>query len=886
MPLEPGKTIAHYRIDQKIGEGGMGIVYLATDTRLGRRIALKVLSAEMSAHADRRARFEREARAIAALNHPNIVTLHSVEEADGLTFLTMELVDGRPLTQLLARDGLELPKLLDWGLGIIDAMVAAHRQGVVHRDLKPDNIMVTADGRIKVLDFGLAKLREATALEKRDTALPTTSITEEGKILGTVSYMSPEQAEGKPIDHRSDIFSFGVVLYEMATGRRPFQGDTAISTISSILKDTPPPPHQINTALPQQIGRIVRRCLAKEPERRYNSTDDLLNELREVKDEIASGELTLDSGAMARTPAGARGAPRTPKRLALIGIGAAVAAIAVIAGWLWMRGEPAPATVPAMQGSIHMSRATTDGKVQEAAISPDGRYIAYVRREGTAYSLRLRQLATGDEVQVVAPSETSLFSSSFSADGDFLHYVAAEPGRGSGVAYRVSVLGGTPRRIVDGVVGVSPSPDGSRLSLLVGTPEESHLRISGPDGEDPRDVAQRKGRDHFDSVAEWSTDGRSLAIVSHRFGEPQQIVLIDAATGAEKPLVVASLKSFADLVWLPGREALLVAGSEREVNQQGILQIWEVPVSGPVQPLTRDLNSYQDVSVTSDGSTLAAVQVERQSGIDVAMVRDGVPGEFTELFPIAESRAGFSGVSWLTPDQLTHSMMQGDLRQIFVTDVTSRSSRTVTNGPEHHFPVVSRDGRTMVVSRSEGDRRNLWRVDPATGQGRRLTEGEFDNYQVVSADGAWVVYTAVLETIKLLKVPSTGGTPVELSPRPAWCTDVSSDGRILCFEADTSGDPKAVLIPLVGGESVPTAVPGAARAAKFGPDGRTITYLVSREGNDEIWSIPAQGGEPRLVVRFEGKDIDDFAWSPDGRRLAVVKASRSGDVVLLKRTGA
>jgi len=220
LPLEPGQTLAHYRIGQKIGEGGMGVVYQAEDTRLGRRVAMKVLPPEMSADPARRARFERQARAVATLNHPNIVTLHSVEEAEGISFLTMELVEGQRLAQLLPRDGLALYKLLDWSLGISDALVAAHRQGVVHRDLKPDNIMLTADGRIKVLDFGLAKLREST-LEGAATAFPTTSITEEGRILGTVSYMSPEQAEGKPLDHRSDIFSFGGCCTRWPPGGAP-----------------------------------------------------------------------------------------------------------------------------------------------------------------------------------------------------------------------------------------------------------------------------------------------------------------------------------------------------------------------------------------------------------------------------------------------------------------------------------------------------------------------------------------------------------------------------------------------------------------------------------------------------------------------------------------
>ncbi|HET6372287.1 MAG TPA: protein kinase, partial [Candidatus Polarisedimenticolia bacterium] len=700
MPLEPGQTIAHYRIERKIGEGGMGIVYLAEDTRLGRRVALKVLPPELSGDSERRARFEREARAIAALNHPNIVTIHSVEDADGISLLTMELVDGQRLTQLLSRDGMELGKLLEWSLGIADALVAAHRQGVVHRDLKPDNIMVTGDGRIKVLDFGLAKLRESVQ-EGYGTTLPTASITQEGRILGTVSYMSPEQAEGKPLDHRSDIFTFGVVLYEMATGRRPFRGDTPISTISSILKDTPPPPHQINTSLPAQLGRIVRRCLAKEPERRYQSTDDLRNELRELKEESESGGLTLELAPGAAPSAGRSGGSAFLKRPAVMGLAALLVALAGFAGWMWRRGAAMDAPALAPQGPIQMSRATTDGKVQEAAISPDGRYVAYVRRDGGVFSLRLRQLVTGDEVQVVAPSEAALTSPSFSADGDFLHYVSIDPGKPTGWVYRVSVLGGTPRRLVDGVSGVTASRDGSRLALTGGTVDQSYVRIVGPDGDNPRDLAIRKGRDHFDSNAAWSSDGSSLAIVSHRFGEPQQIVLIDPATGVEQPLPLPSLRSFSDLSWVPGKRALIVAGSERPANQGASSQIWEISTTGEKRPLTHDLNSYAQLTMTSDGSTVAAVQEERRFGIEVARVRDGAPEAFTEVFPISASRAGSGGIAWLDGNRLAHGMMQADAQQIFVTDVTTKSSRALTTGPSHRTPAVSRNGRAMVVARDD-----------------------------------------------------------------------------------------------------------------------------------------------------------------------------------------
>ena len=884
MTLEPGQMLAHYRLERKIGEGGMGVVYVAEDTRLGRRVALKVLPAETAGDASRKARFEREARAIAALNHPNIVTLHSVEEDGGIGFLTMELVDGRRLTELLPKDGLDLRRILEFSLGIAEALVAAHQQGVVHRDLKPDNIMITVDGRLKVLDFGLAKLREPVQ-ETANTALPTASVTEEGKIVGTVAYMSPEQAEGKPLDHRSDIFSFGVVLYEMATGRRPFQGDTAISTISSILKDTPTPPQQINTSLPAHLGRIIRRCLAKEPERRYHSTEDLRTDLRELKEDSESGELTAEGVAAA--VASRKGKPaRAARGPLLAGVGIAVVALAALGGWLWTRREAGPATAAAAQAPIQMSRVTTDGKVAEVAISPDGKYVAYVRREGPIQSLRLRLIATGDEVQVVAPGEVLLHSPSFSADGDFLYYVQIEPGQGSGSAYQVSVLGGTPRRILDGVDSVSASPDGRSLAMTGGPLGEIFLRVSGASGESPRDLAFRKGSDHFDSQPAWAPDGRSIAIVSHRFGQPQQIVLVDVGTGKERPFPLPALKSFSELHWMPGGDSLIVTGSERPANQGATPQIWQVSMTGDLQPLTRDLNSYFDVAVTTDGSTVATVQVETRSGIDVAPVKDGMPGAFTELFPVSAARAGSGNIAWLTPDQLIHGMQQANLEQIFVTDVTTKASRAISSGASHHFPAVSRDGRTLVVMRDEGTQSNLWRLDPDSGREEQLTKGAFDGFQSVSSDGTWLLHISAGESLALWKRSMRDEDAVVLLKQPAFCPDISPDDReALCWVMEPSGDGAVRIVPLEGGD--PRPIPGMPQqtgAFRYGPDGKSVTYTISREGATELWSLPLEGGEARRLARFDGKEIATFAWSPDGKRLAVVEQIRSGDVVLLKRT--
>ena len=287
-----GQTLGHYTILARIGSGGMGEVYLAEDRILNRRIALKVLPSEL--HSDkRRARLEREARALAALNHPNIVTIYSVEDELGVPFITMELVEGATLTNVLPPEGLALDRFFDIAIAIADAVAAAHQHGIVHRDLKPGNVMVTADGRVKVLDFGLAKTG-GSGLASAAGNDPTATVTESGVIVGTWSYMSPEQARGLPVDARSDIFALGVVFYEMLTGHRPFTGDTSTEVLSSIIKDAPPAISTIRAGIPRELARIVRRCLVKEPSRRSQSALDIRNDLEELKREIESGELKAE----------------------------------------------------------------------------------------------------------------------------------------------------------------------------------------------------------------------------------------------------------------------------------------------------------------------------------------------------------------------------------------------------------------------------------------------------------------------------------------------------------------------------------------------------------------------------------------------------------------
>jgi eukaryotic-like serine/threonine-protein kinase len=333
-----GQALGHYRILRQLGAGGMGEVYEAEDTRLGRKVALKVLPEDMARDPQKRERFECEAKAVAALNHPNIVTIYSVEQADGVHFITMELVEGQTLRQVLPRGGMSLGSLLDVAVPLAEAVAAAHRQGITHRDLKPENILVSRDGKTKVLDFGLAKLGGLVGEAGDISRLPTRALTDEGRIVGTIAYMSPEQAEGKPVDPRSDVFTLGIILYEMSTGERPFKGSSVVSILSSILKDAPPLVTQINTSLPHDLARIVDRCLMKDPARRFHTAMGLATEMATLKKNSDSEDLeAVTAGGRRTRAAGSPARAASVRGRKIVYTAAALVAGFAVAGYLALR---------------------------------------------------------------------------------------------------------------------------------------------------------------------------------------------------------------------------------------------------------------------------------------------------------------------------------------------------------------------------------------------------------------------------------------------------------------------------------------------------------------------------------------------------------------------
>ena len=464
-----GSVIGHYEIVEKLGEGGMGVVFKARDTSLNRFVAIKLLPAGKAGDESRIRRFTQEARTASALNHPNIVTIHEISSHNGAPFIVMEFVPGKALDRLIPRNGMRLSEVFKIGTQIASALAAAAAAGVIHRDVKPGNVMVTDAGHVKVLDFGLAKLSErAVSADQATATMAAVEPSREGAVVGTASYMSPEQAEGKPVDPRSDIFSFGAVLYEMTTGQRAFRGDTAISTLSAILRDEPKPLSQIATGIPRDLEKIINRCLRKDPERRFQNMADVRVALLELKEESESGSLLEAPPAYSRK-----------RTWVWAGVGAAV--LASLAAGLWLVSRQT-ASIP-QQSLVQVT--TYPGSEVTPCFSPDGKQIAFSWDGGNdgKLSIYVKLLGENDALRLTTSPTADVYPT-WAPDGKRIAFRRA--GSDGGI-YTVSALGGTERKLTGLATSgqISWSPDGKWIAYKA---EDDTARDFKPQSKRPRDL--------------------------------------------------------------------------------------------------------------------------------------------------------------------------------------------------------------------------------------------------------------------------------------------------------------------------------------------------------------------------------------------------------------
>jgi serine/threonine protein kinase/Tol biopolymer transport system component len=906
MPLSPGTRLGSYEIASLLGAGGMGEVYRARDLRLQREIALKVLPEIAASDPDRRERFTREALAVAALNHPHIVTIHSVEDAGSTVFLTMELVSGRALSTVLQPGGLPLERVLTIGIAVAEAISAAHQKGITHRDLKPANVMLGEGehaGRIKVLDFGLAKIVERQPGFSPASMLPTEERagTAEGRILGTVAYMSPEQAEGRAVDGRSDLFSLGVVLYEIATGQQPFAGETSLSILSSILKDTPRSVTEINPALPADFGRIIRRALAKDPERRYQSAKDLRNDLQDLKASLDSGELAPPSSASqvpAPLAASDRSAPaavpapssdaqvavalvrKHSRALAAAAIVLALAAAAVV--FVLDRRNPEPSSESSKAVSsladLQVTQLTTSGNAERAAISPDGRYVAYVQHDGDGDSLWIRQATTTSNVQIVRPEPgMALFGATFTPDGTSVDFVrqAADARSAPADVWRVPFLGGTPKLFVANVASpISWSPDGQRIAFLRTefTPIlASKLILANADGGQERTLAtdtpvlwaslSAPWRPSF--APAWSPDGRLIAVLGARLPSTGVAVFVDSQTGSAHEVPTLGSVPYG-LDWLDGQSLVLNVQSQ----PGGSAQLYRLPYPGGQQSrLTNDPNDYIGVSVSGDSRALVTSRRDARLDLWVGGAEGATGTDLVRRAPVGIERLAWSG------DQLLYGSVVGGRYAILRANAGQGTPEAVVLDAMS-FAVTS-DERTIVFVSTTANILELWKADASGRRIEKLVSSATGSQVAITPDDRSVLYGSIAAggTVSIYSVPIEGGTPAKLADGSSVA--VSPDGSSMAF---TDSRASLVVCALPGCTSARTI--GSAQfdaAVSWTPDGRGVAY--SSEGN--VWVQPIAGGSPRQLTRFTDKrPIGSLAWSRDGKRLALTRSTITNDIVL------
>jgi Tol biopolymer transport system component/tRNA A-37 threonylcarbamoyl transferase component Bud32 len=869
------KSLTHYEVLEKLGEGGMGVVYKARDKRLNRLAALKVLPPDRMADEGRRARFIQEAQAASALNHPNIVTIYGIDRDGGSDFIAMEFIAGQTLDAAISRHGLKLNETLKYAIQIADALATAHAAGIVHRDLKPGNVMVTASGAVKILDFGLAKLTEAPdSHEVATRTLKPESLTEPGAVLGTVTYMSPEQAEGKKVDARSDIFSFGGLLYEMVTGRRAFQGDSKMSTITAILRDEPRPLSQAGEPVPRDLEKIITRCLRKDLGRRFQHMGDVRIALEELKEESDSGRL-----AEMERPAAVH-----PRSSPLV-YAAVAAGLVLIAGTTFWWASHTP--TPAAPRHLTVRQLTQDvGNTSMPAISPDGKLVAYASDRAGEGNLDIWVQQVGSEAPPLRlthhPADDS--SPCFSPDGTQIAFVS---GREGGGVYLIPALGGEERLLSRGGPWVRPrfSPDGQWVTVASGGSAETPLLLIPAAGGATRRVAETF---HFANFPVWSPDGKSILFVgAEKPGDELDWWVVPAAGGAPvKTRAAALLPKLATGV---GGELPLPLPADWPDTYvlYSARTLWRLPLApgsyqaGNPEPLTAGAGGEFGPRAVrgSKGWRIVFASGESSSGLwslSVELNHAKVIGQPHKLFRDALRRSTPS----LSADgsRLTYVFRGLDGFGLRMRDMKTGSETTLLRSPSALRARISPDGSTVAYNLSATDEKErVIHLIAATGGEPRQFCDTCGLLYDWTPDGKKILYRwgnpVRFSTIDVASGQQT--VVVEHPQRSVYAVVYSPDGKwIAAHYAPVADNPRAIFVsrspegkPRPESEWIAvTSRPGTYARPAWSPDGSVLYFVSTADGPASVWAqrldrtTKRPAGEPMLIYRPEAERF--INWGP------------------------
>jgi len=926
-----GQRFGRYEVRSKLGEGGMGQVYTATDSELGRNVAIKVLPTEFVTDSERRSRFHQEARVISALNHPNIITIYEIGENEHGSFLATEFVEGRTLRDVIKTESLTLPRILRIVEQAANALVAAHAAGIVHRDIKPENIMLRSDGIVKVLDFGLAKPRNPVMpVEESDS-----NKTVPGTVMGSARYMSPEQARGLDLDERTDIWSLGVVMYELLAGHVPFEGETTADTMAQVIYKEPQPISHVLPNLPFELYRILKKALQKDREERYQSVKDLALDIKSLLfelDHANSGERDSGGHAISRPEFNENptmihhtiSADHTTDQTNLRTIGPQHHSLhplrrrdwkyALLAGipillfvaigfgiYSFLRSGEAPFATAFARTQI--SRVNTDGKVSSPALSPDGRYIAFVSGDPGARSLVVRQVATDSAVTVVPPTTLNLANASFSPEGDYVYYTETRPDGSLNSLYRVPTLGGTSKKLIEDVDGaVTFAPDGKQFAFIRHATSDSSDNIIIADTSTlemhPFLSTKDTEYDSFSFRLAWSPDGKKFLIGAGKrqggFLNRTDINEISIADKTMRRLNSTDMASASNFVWFDDGSGFLFIGRE---NQNSSLQIWRASYpSVELHQVTNDFNDYLDLSISADGRKLITVKGDTSSSI---WRYSPTVKSLNQLTDESRNLEGFQGLIERPDKSLLYTRTEAKQSQIWTAGSDGKQPRSIfTEEGYSAAPVTTPDGR-FVVFNLQKDREKtsqIWRTDADGKNPVRLTtesQNSADFSPQFTADGKTVIFQRQLSTMDrsiLMKISIDGGEPEivfsddELS---AFQPRVSPDGKQLAFVTYNvrTFDKKIQVAGFENGrlgKIDSTLEVNLVGQFNWSPDGKSLTAVTPRGGTPNLWRLPVDGSAPSPITEFKSGRILNFAWSIDGKSLLIARGNTNNDLVMIR----
>ncbi len=883
-----GQQIGVFRIERRLGAGGMGEVFLALDTRLGRQVALKFVPQNRIQDDQTMRRFEQEARAASALNHPNILTIYEVGEFNGERYLASEFVDGVTLRTELRRGGVTLGDALDIAIQVASALVASHHAGIVHRDLKPTNIMIRPDGYVKVIDFGLAKLTQAGKGSTSGSAFDIDAQTTPGSLMGTVGYMSPEQARGEEVDHRTDLWSLGVILYEMLAGRRPFEGETDSHVMVAIMEKPTPGLQQV----PPGLEKILQLALTKDRVKRYQSADEMLADLREIRQSL---DLSVSTRRLTVVPA----LPKQRLGWKLSAVAVAVLAVAVGGWWAW---SSYTASKPEFF-EAERRQLTFNGHILHSVISPNGQLLANaVGESGVNQAITLRRVGARaeDDVILVPPDPQRIDGMTFSPDSRSLYFVAKASSSDFGKLFRVVLGEGSqtqPEEVLEDIDGpISFSPDGKEFAFVRFAQQPNSYRnelvvASASDSGRVRVLATKQGLENLGRRVAWSERGDVIACVvyapaaSGAIEARVDLVPVDLRN-KERFVPMSGVESIGNIAWLNQSRDLIAAMSlHGETIDQAQIRTVSV-ATGSLRRVTDGSAGYRGASLTQDRSRLVSVRLQTNARIWLAPV-----GNWSEGAAMAAQLEPAGDLAWAPDGQVVFSSSREGRLDLWLGDPKNSDPKPLTTSPSaDRSPAWIPGTRSLVFSSNRTGAYSLWRLDVPDSHYLQLTTGKYDDQPSVSPDGKQVVYTAWQSGRPTLwRVPADGGRPERLSTLQARAPQYSPDGdEVLCEAKNDSpnGEWHFVFLSATDGavlREIPLSAVPISSHARWMPGGHALAFVRNQGGVSNLWAYDLGTAKITRLTDFREDQILNFAWSPDGRQVAFIRGSLISDAFLFTR---